>query len=133
MSKKIKNILHFCSDLELLYVEDDDNVRLFTLELLSRFFKKITVAKDGEEGLKLFKTKKYDLIISDISMPNMDGLDMTSKIRDIDNKILIVLLSAYNESNFKDSAHNIGVENYLEKPLLLPKLIEFLVTLMNKE
>ena len=126
MNEQMKNILEYCSNIHLLYVEDNDSAREYTLELLSRFFHTISTAIDGSEALKIFENEKIDLIISDVNMPKMDGLEMSSYIKKIDKSLPIILLSAHNESNFKNKAKETGIETYLEKPLSLTKLIELL-------
>lgn len=117
--------------INLLYVEDNDSTRVFTLELLNRFFNNITVANNGQEGLILFKEKNINLVITAINMPKIDGIEMSSYIREIDNNIHIILLSAHNETNFMDNANSIGIYNYLTKPLKLESIIEVLKTLDN--
>ncbi|MFT5662051.1 MAG: YesN/AraC family two-component response regulator [Sulfurimonas sp.] len=126
MSYSIQEILSYTSSIRLLYVEDNEDTRRFTLELLSRFFKDISVAIHGKEGLELFKNESYDLILSDITMPIMDGLEMSAKIREIDKTVPIIILSAHNETHYTESASNINITEYLEKPLDISELINTL-------
>ena len=133
MNTSIPGIIMFCNSIELLYVEDNEEARQFTMELLSRFFKNISVCENGLEALKLFQEKKISLVMSDINMPIMDGIEMTKKIRDINIEVPIILLSAHNECSFKDLANHAGVTNYLEKPLNLSRLIELLNSFVNQE
>jgi YesN/AraC family two-component response regulator len=129
MSNSLKDIFSFCKAINVLYVEDNDDARTFTLELLARFFDNIEVAVDGEEGLTLFKQKAIDLVITDVNMPKMGGIKMSAEIRKIDVVVPIILLSAHNETGFKESAYNIGITDYLEKPLKLSEFIKFLENL----
>jgi CheY-like chemotaxis protein len=133
MNNSMQDLLSYCSKVELLYVEDNEEARQFTMELLSRFFKNIAVCENGQEALELFKEKKISLIMSDINMPKMDGIEMSQKIRDLNSDVPIVLLSAHNEGSFKDSANHAGVTDYLEKPLKLSKLIELLTSFANNK
>lgn len=133
MNTQMKDIIEYCDGIKLLYAEDNDSAREFTLELLSRFFKTIHIAKDGREGLNIFKSEKIDLVISDVNMPKMDGLVMSSEIKKLDKNFPIILLSAHNENNFIDLAKEIGIETYLEKPLNLMKLIELLSIFVNRK
>lgn len=133
MNTKIEEVLQYCSHKELLYIEDNDSAREFTMELLSRFFKKITLAKNGLEGLKVLQTKKIDIIISDVNMPKMDGITMSAEIKKTDKNLPIILLSAHNEINFKADAKAIGINYYLEKPLNLTKLLELFATFIKTD
>ena len=133
MSNPMQDILSYTRSVRLLYVEDNEETRLFTLELLSRFFSDISVAINGAEGLELFKNEKYNLVISDINMPLMGGIEMGAKIREIDNKVPIIILSAHNESNYVESAYNIDITEYLEKPLDFSQLIDTLKHISNKQ
>lgn len=126
MSIQIQTILQYTKPLKLLYVEDNEEARRFTLELLSRFFDDITIAIDGQSGLGKFQTDSFDLIITDINMPKMGGIEMSAKIRESNNEIPIIVLSAHNEKSFLESAYNININEYLPKPLELKDFISVL-------
>lgn len=128
----MKEIREFCKPLHLLYVEDNDQARFFTLEFLSRFFDHISVAKDGLEGIERFHEAMPDLIISDINMPKMGGVEMVRTIRPFAPLIPVIFLSAHNEEAIRDEALSSGGEHYLIKPLdftqffgIIKKLIHF--------
>ena len=70
--------------LTLLYVEDEPLIRQNAVEYLNRYCHKVLEAKDGLEGLEVYSTHKPDLIISDINMPKLNGLDFASRIRETD-------------------------------------------------
>jgi CheY-like chemotaxis protein len=133
MDNTILNILLRTKPMHLLYVEDNEEARRFTLELLSRFFDNISVAVNGKDGLELFQSKKFDLIISDVNMPIMGGIEMAHLIRKTDRKIPIFILSAHTETHIKEAAENIDVTRYLTKPLNLAELTEILRHLINKD
>ena len=133
MSNPMEAVFSYCKNIKLLYVEDNEEARIFTLELLSRFFDDITVAKDGKEGLELFQDKDIDLIISDINMPKMGGIEMSKYIRNINKNIPIILLSAHNEANIEEAAWNVGINEYLAKPLNLTDLIQALNKLTDSK
>lgn len=89
-------------DISVLYVEDENDVREFTSKLLSSLLKKVYTAQNGLEGLEIFEENKenIDLIISDINMPKMNGLEMCENIRKINNEIPLVITSAHNDTSF---------------------------------
>ncbi len=104
-------------DLKLLYVEDNPEARKSTVALLEDFFENITVAVDGEDGLDKFKNDSFDLVITDINMPKLDGLAMSKEIRKIDSTTPIIVISAHQESDFLTKSIKIKIDGYLFKPL----------------
>lgn len=117
MDIDIKNLRTHCKKLRLLYVEDDERARESTLKLLKRFFDDITVAEDGEDGLRLFTQGDFDLIISDINMPKMNGIEMLKEIRKISKDVPFLLLSAYAESDYFTESISLGVSYFIIKPV----------------
>lgn len=103
--------------INLLYVEDNEESRQSTLTLFEDIFTNITVAIDGEDGVKKFTKGKFDLIITDISMPNMDGLEMAKEIRKIDKNINIIVLTALKDLKTVTRAIEIGIDYFINKPL----------------
>lgn len=86
----LEEIIKSTSDIRLLYVEDNDQARESTLALLGEFFNTIVVGLDGKDGLEKFNTNEIDLVITDINMPHMSGLDMIEGIRKNNKEIPIV-------------------------------------------
>lgn len=120
-------------DISVLYVEDENDVREFTSKLLGSLLKKVYVAQNGLEGLELYKENQndIDLIISDINMPKMNGLDMCEQIRKINNEMPLVITSAHNDTNFLRKAIEVGVNTYAMKPIDLYQLIESIIKAME--
>lgn len=105
-----------CKDIKVLYIEDDEKVRLQTSKMLSLFFQDITQVDNGEDGLNSFKNNCYDLIFTDINMKQMDGLTMIKHIRALNNKIPIVIFSAYDNTEYFLQAIDFDVDGYILKP-----------------
>ena len=101
----------------LLYVEDDLETKEGMFILLKKYLKEIYCASDGEEGLSLYKDKMPDIVLSDIAMPKMNGLELSEKIKEINPNQNIILLTAFNETNFLKQAINIGIDKYIVKPV----------------
>jgi len=120
---KIKTLTEESKNLKLLYIEDDEFARESTLETLSLFFDNITIAVDGQEGFNTFKKGDFDIIITDINMPIMNGIDMIFAIRELDQDITILVLSAYNNPEYFESTIKAGIEGYLLKPIDLDQFI----------
>lgn len=129
----------FLKTLTVLYVEDDDIARAKLGKTLGRFFKNVLLAEDGQVGLNLFKehSSSIDLIVSDINMPNLDGLDMLEQIREIDAEIPCVYTTARNESEQLLRAIELGVSSYVIKPIdtkaLLKKIDKICEAQYNKQ
>lgn len=119
-------------DSGVLYVEDD----LISFESVKRvledFINPFYFANDGEKGLDLFKKHRPKIVISDIKMPHMDGLDMVREIKKIDKDVIIFLTTAYSDEQYTIAAIEMGVNRFFLKPLKLTKIIEDLTTL-NEE
>ena len=119
MDKKIKKNLQ---ELNILYVEDEEGVRVPFSMMLKRFVKNLYVAENGEEGLEFFKKYPIDIIISDIKMPKMNGLEMAEKIREISHEIPIIFTTAFGDTAYLKEALEIGVDGYIIKPVNRNKL-----------
>ena len=119
-------------DFDILYVEDDVRFRENTYEILEHFFSTIDTASNGEDAyrkyLEYFKVhqKYYDLIITDISMPKLNGLELTNKIYKQNKEQLVIVISAYDSAEYLLEFVNIGIEHFLVKPFELKKLFDVL-------
>lgn len=116
--------LNFLKKLSVLFAEDDDIVRGQVTETLRIFFGKIFVAKDGVEALEMFQLEKPDIILSDIKMPKMDGLQLIEKIREQNQTIPIIILTAYSDQKTLFKAANSSIDGYILKPLELNNFLE---------
>jgi len=103
--------------INVLYVEDDEIVREIFSYMLKKYVKKLYIAPNGLEGLELFKNNSIDIVISDIQMPKMNGLEMAKEIRKLNADIPIVFTTAFGDSSYLKEAIEIGVEAYILKPI----------------
>ncbi len=108
--------------ISILYVEDQDDVRLFLSKILSRHYSKVLLAENGKKGLELYKQHRPDIIISDIKMPVMDGLSMSSRIKEIDPEAKIILTTAHSDMEYFIQSIDIGISQYILKPIDREKL-----------
>ena len=115
----LKEILKFTKELTVLYTEDDPNIQAELSAIFEMYFKKLYVGNDGQEGLNLYSThhEELDLIISDIQMPNMDGLDMVSNIRETNDTIPVIITTAFNDQEYFLRSITCKVTRYLLKPV----------------
>jgi len=118
--------------IKVLYVEDNENVRIETLNLLKQLFEFVEAATNGKEGLEKFKNEKFDMIITDINMPIMNGLEMIKEIKKIDKRVPIIVITAFNDFEYLVESIKIGVYGYILKPIDIDQLLEAIYRVMEK-
>jgi DNA-binding response regulator vncR len=116
--------------MKLLITEDDATIREGICAYLSEFSYEIIEARDGREALSKFESNKIDLVILDIQIPFINGLDILRKIREKSN-LPVLILTAFSDEEFKITAFSNLADGYIEKPFSLPVLkarIDALIT-----
>ena len=117
----------YLKSISILYVEDNEDIR----KSMCLYFKKwgciFHVATNGDEGLATFKEKRPHVVVSDIMMPVMNGLDMAERIKRVDPHTHIILTTGANEQAHLMRAINIGIEKYVMKPIKPKALLETLI------
>ncbi|MFY9075722.1 response regulator transcription factor [Malaciobacter mytili] len=119
-------------EFKILLVEDETNIAKLLKSAIGEYFYSFTIAKDGKEGLEKFKKIKPDIIITDIMMPKLDGLSMTKQIREENEEIPVIVLSAFSEKEKLLKAIDIGITKYFIKPFDPEELLEYLKELSDK-
>jgi len=104
-------------DISVLLVEDDRLSKVLYSNFLSKIVEKVYLAKNGVEGIEQFNEFQPDLVLSDIKMPKMDGLEMAKKIREIDESVKIILVSGHQETDYFIKSIELGIAGYLLKPI----------------
>ncbi|WP_331862163.1 response regulator [Sulfurovum sp.] len=123
LSKKPKEFLEIGKTLKVLYVEDSEIVRESTSDILYQYFDTFDIAINGEEGFQKYKQFHeahhtfYDIVITDINMPKMNGIEMIELILAMDQEANIIIMSAHNESDYLLQLINLGVSNFVLKPV----------------
>lgn len=111
----------------VMLVEDEATAREILGFYLSTLFDEVLVAKDGEEGVALFKAHQpIDLILTDIKMPNMDGMSMIEAIRELQEDQKFIVVSAHKEEELLLRSINLRVIGYFVKPLNIDTVMEIL-------
>ncbi len=116
-------------DVSILYVEDEAAIREGYGRALQRICQTVHLAENGEEGLELYRKYRPDIIVSDIRMPRMDGIDMVKAIKAIDPECAFIFTTAYNDSNYMLEALEMQANGYLQKPVQKRLLQEKIVRL----
>ncbi len=133
-----KRLVAQTSNLSLLLVEDYEPLRNDMTEILEDFFKTVMVAADGSKALELYKeyhatyNKGFDLVISDIQMPVMNGVELSEALRDIDTDQQIIILSAHTDSDYLLRLINLGIAQFITKPIQHEKLLNTLCHVSKK-
>ena len=123
MDKKRKEFLERGKTLKVLYVEDSEIVRESTCDILDQYFDTFDVAINGEDGFQKYKQfyeehhTFYDIVITDIKMPKMNGIEMIELIHEMDQEASIIVMSAHNESDYLLQLINLGISNFVLKPV----------------
>lgn len=119
--EKLKN-------LTLLYVEDDNDTREASATILEDYVGKLIVAKNGKEALDLLAQYQIDLILTDILMPKINGIEMIKKIREgkTNPQIPIVITTAHTETQYLLDAIHLRVDGYILKPIVIGDLLDTL-------
>ena len=126
------NNIELIKTLKILYVEDEIVLRDITCKSLGSIIKEIIVADNGKEGLDKFKEQNFDLIITDLAMPIMDGIEMIKNIRELDKKIPILVTTAFGSQNSEVSKlSEIGMSAYIMKPIDVMKLVQTIDELLD--
>ena len=123
-------------DYKVMIAEDDDPSLLFINSMLKRHFNHIYIARNGIEGVELFKQIKPDIIVSDVGMPEMNGIQMSRIIKDIDPEAKIILTTAFDNKELLIEAIDIGINQYLSKPIERKKFetaLERVISVINLE
>ncbi|WP_108063345.1 response regulator transcription factor [Poseidonibacter lekithochrous] len=113
-------------NIKLLYVEDEALIRENAVEYLSRYFDNVYEAKDGIEALELVREVKPHIIITDINMPNLNGLELAKEIRREDKKTQIIIATAHTDTDYLMEAVELHLVKYMIKPILESKLMPVL-------
>lgn len=114
----------------VLVIEDDDNQRLLYEDDLKWMGYEVITAKSGQEGLQALSDHKVDVVLLDIAMPGMDGIEALGKILDHDNQMPVILNTAY--SSYKDDFMTWAAEAYVIKSHDLGELHQAIATVLEK-
>ena len=114
--------------MSVLYVEDEPELRESVAMYLRKIFDDVRIASHGKEGITCYKEKAADIVISDISMPHMNGIEMLHAIKTLCPEQRCIITSAYTESQFFIDAIKLGVSAYIIKPIDYAQMNEVLYT-----
>jgi DNA-binding NtrC family response regulator len=110
-------------EISVLYVDDEMSVRELTAKMLRWKGLAVNTAGDGRTALRLFRNYKPDIIVTDIIMPEMDGLEMSREVRRICSKVPIIITSAHLPDRYLVVLKSLGISHFIQKPIQLERLV----------
>jgi DNA-binding response OmpR family regulator len=123
--------LQLFKNFTLLYVEDDTNLAKEASLVFEAIFKNYFYAKDGLKAIEIAKNNTIDIIITDIKMPKMNGLEFLKRLRNIQIDTPVILATAYDDKDLLKEALKLSVTNYIEKPYSIDELLSVLTQSLN--
>jgi len=133
-----KELIKHTQNLSILFVEDYTELRHNTTEILKNFFKYVESATDGLDALKKYtqyyeeNETYYDIVLSDIQMPKLNGIDLTEELYKLNQNQSIVILSAHDDTKHLLPLVNLGIEHFIKKPIDFQELLEVLYNTSKK-
>jgi len=134
----IQDMYEQTKHLSVLFVEDDVQLRRRTVEVLEEYFYRIDSATDGMDALEKYKyyydskNTYYDLVISDIQMPRMDGVQLATQLYTLREDQPIVIISAHTETQYLLALINLGVAQFITKPIQYQEMLDTLYSVSLK-
>jgi len=119
--QEIKDLIQKTQNLNVLFVDDEKDIRNSIKIFFDKFVKNFYLANNGLEGLKIFKEKEIDVVITDIVMPKMDGSEMIKEIKKINPNIFIIIISATDDNTIDE---NTTYDLKIKKPFLFEDIKE---------
>ncbi len=118
---------------KILIVDDDKDMCNIISTILKQEGYKIFKTYDGKQAIKEISVKNYNLVILDYRLPNMDGIEVLQKIRNMGMPINVIMISAYGNDSIKLKAKELGVDQFLDKPFNLSKLFKVVKNTISKK
>lgn len=117
----------------VLYVEDDKSLQQNILSVLGNFFDEVLIASDGDEAYTLYieNQNRIDLMITDINMPNTDGITLSKHVREYNKSLPIVIISAYTDTDYLLDSIDLNIIKYITKPFTTKKVMALLDKLLE--
>jgi DNA-binding response OmpR family regulator len=135
---KLKALCNLTKDLDVLYVEDDLSLQEKTFSMLKNIFNHVGVASNGEEALTEYdkyyneNEKYFDIVITDIKMPFLDGAKLSRRIKEINKDQIIVITSAHDESKYLIEFINMGIKKFIKKPFNIDVIISMFLDICTE-
>lgn len=117
----------------ILIVEDDESALISLSNILKRYFKNVLAATNGFEATDCFLSQKVDIILTDMCMPEQDGVDFIKHIRESDSDTPVIFMSAYSDSETLLKAIPLKITDYLVKPVQINQILKLCQKAFNEK
>ena len=107
----------------IIVIDDEETMRDSCFQILTKEGFNVETAKDGNEGLAKIKKESFDLVILDLKMPGLNGLDLIEQLKAVSPKTQTIVITAYSSPELEDEAHRLRAYRYLEKPFHIQELM----------
>ena len=118
---------------KILVVDDEIDICDFVKTFFEERDFKMFTALSGDEAIKILKREKPDIILLDIKMKGMDGIETLKKIRGIDKSVKVIMVSGVEDRDRMEAARKLGASKYITKPLVLEELISTVIAYKNED
>lgn len=118
--------IKYAKHLNILYVEDDVELQQQTKEFLEILFHSVITTNNGKEALEKYLQNEFDIVISDIKMPVMNGIELTKEIKRINPNQVIIITSAYNDIEYLTNFINLNIKQFMQKPIRIENMLNVL-------
>lgn len=119
-------LIKYTQSLSVLYVEDENELNESVSKYLNKLFKRVESAYNGEEGLEKYKLGEFDIVITDINMPKINGIEMAEEIKEINPKQEVIIISAHTQTDYFLDAIRLGISDYILKPIIYEQMNDVL-------
>lgn len=126
-AENLKRLKNYTKDTSLLYVEDSVVLQKQVSKFLGNVFDRFYQARDGKKGFDAFIAEEPDIVITDIDMPNKNGLEMIADMKNSNPDLNVIVLTAHHDNETLFKTMNLGIANFLSKPLNIDLLVETLL------
>lgn len=130
-AETIQELRELSAGLTLLYVEDNEGLNEKAFALLQKLCVNVISASNGQEGYECFKKAHPQIVITDIRMPKLDGMEMIKQIKQLDASTKFIIISAFDDKEYLLQAIDLGVFHYIKKPVKIDDLTQTLINCIN--
>jgi len=128
----LNELIDRSKDIKILYVEDEEEIRESVVKLLEIIFDDIHTESNGKDGLNYFKNNHVDLVLTDINMPKMNGIDLIKEIRKLNQSIPCLIISAHSDQENMINSIKAGIDGFVLKPIHAEQFFEALYKIIDK-
>jgi len=121
--KEVEEFKRMCTDISVLMVDDEVILTMHFKEIANSFFGNVEIANSAQEAIDAYEIAKYDIIYTDLNMPNMSGIELIRKIKEIDEKQKFIVISASDDSNKLMELLTLNISGFIVKPFSLDQFI----------